>query len=148
MSTTNGTLTNFPNWIEGIANLAGFEVQKVCETLVAIRCDLPEGRTQTVWVRHVGKDPLDNTIVSISSPAMKMGRGQFLSQKQANDLLRQNTRLYHSAWAIENVEGDDYLVMFDTQIAETMDTQEFAASVRVTAVMADDLEAQMGRDNF
>ena len=139
---------NFPNWIEGIANLAGFQIERLCETLVAIRCELPEGRSQVVWVRLIGRDPLGNTIVSFASPALKMGGGQFLNQKKANDLLRQNTQLYHSTWAIDSVEGDDYLVMYDTQIAETMDAQEFAASVRASAVLADEMEKQLGQDDF
>ncbi len=148
MARTRKKCLNFPNWIEGIAGLAGFQIERLCETLVAVRCQLPAGRTQTVWVRLVGRDPLGNTLISISSPAMKMGSGQFLPWEQANSLLRQNTQLYHSAWAIDSVEGDDYLVMYDTQIAETMDTKEFAASVQASAVLADEMEKQLGYDRF
>jgi hypothetical protein len=79
---------------------------------------------------------------------MKMGAGQYLPQKKANDLLRQNAKLLHGAWAIENIEGDDYLVIFDTQIAQTMDTEEFAASVKAAAFLADEMERELGRDGF
>jgi hypothetical protein len=128
--------------------MADLKLQKLSETLVVVRSELAGGKAQIVWISPVGKDRFDNTIISIASPAMKMGAGRYLSQKQANDLLRQNAKLPHGAWAIENIEGDDYLVVFDTQIAETMDAQEFAASVRATAIMANELERQSGRDEF
>ncbi len=139
---------NFPDWIETIATMAGFKIQKLSRSLVVIKYKLPRERTQTVWVSPVGKDPLGNTIISISSPAIKMGAGQYLSQKKANDLLRQNAKLLHGAWAIENIEGDDYLAMFDTLIAQTMDTKEFAASVKAVAFLADEMERELDRDGF
>jgi hypothetical protein len=141
--------TNFADWIEYIAAKAGLATQQLSERLVVIQCPLGQGRMQTVWISPVGQDPLKNTIISISSPALKMGTGQWLSQQLANDLLRQNARMMHGSWAIDKVEGDDYLVVFDTQIAETLDTQEFAASVRAAAILADEMERDLAsRDNF
>jgi hypothetical protein len=140
---------NFPAWIESIAAMAGFEIQKLSETLVVIKCELPTDRSQIVWISPVGKDRFNNTVISIASPALKMGAsGRYLSQKQANRLLRHNAQLLHGAWAIQNIEGDDYLVIFDTQTAETMDTSEFATSVKDTAALADAMEKQLGKDQF
>ena len=119
-NTTTDSPLNFPVWIETIAAMAGFTIQKLSETLVIIKYELPKGRSQIVWISPVGKDRFKNTVISIASPALKMGAaGRQLSQKHANALLRHNAQLLHGAWAIENIEGDDYLVMFDTQIAET-----------------------------
>ncbi|MCP4628909.1 MAG: hypothetical protein GY850_36185, partial [bacterium] len=139
---------NFPDWIETIATMAGFKIQKLSRSLVVIKYKLPRERTQTVWINPIGKDPLGNTIIGISSPAIKMGAGQYLPQKKANDLLRQNAKLLHGAWVIENIEGDDYLAMFDTQIAQTIDTKEFAASVKAVAFLADEMERELDRDGF
>lgn len=139
---------NFPEWIESIAAMSGLKIEKVSKSLVVVRCELSAGRSQIVWISPVGKDPHDNTIISIASPAKKMGAGQLLSQKKTNDLLRQNSKLLHGAWAIENIEGDDYLAVFDTQIAQSMDNQEFAASVRATATLAAEMENSMGKNGF
>ena len=149
MSGTTETPLNFAAWIEAIAGMAGLKLEKLSQTLVAIRCHLNENRTQVVWVSPLGRDQFGNTIIGVSSSASKLGtRGRHLSQKMANSLLRQNATLAHGAWAIQNIEGDDYLVMMDTQIAETMDTPEFAASVKTTAALADEMEQQLGQDNF
>jgi hypothetical protein len=149
MSKSIDAPVNFPDWIEAIAAMAGLKLEKLGETLVAVRCEMAEGRTQIVWISPLGKDRFHNTIIGISSPALKLGStGRCLSQQQANDLLRQNAKMPHGAWAIENIEGDDYLVMFDTQIAETMDAQEFAASVKATALLADTMEKRLDKDEF
>jgi hypothetical protein len=145
----DNTSFKFSSWIEAIAALAGFNLQQLSDSLVAITCQLNEGRSQTVWVSPIGKDRHNNTVITIASPALKLGSvGRQLSQKQANNLLRHNATLCHGAWAIENIEGDDYLVMFDTQIAEAMDTVEFASSVKDTAALADAMEKQLGKDQF
>ena len=149
MTTDTPTRFNFSAWIESIAAMAGFKLQKLSDTLVVITCNLNGGRSQIVWVSAMGKDRFNNTVVSIASPALKLGHvGRYLSQKEANNLLRHNAALCHGAWAIQNIEGDDYLVMFDTQIAETMDTTEFATSVKDTAALADALEKQFDKDQF
>ena len=149
MSQRTDTPINFPDWIETIAAMAGLKLQKLSEQLAAIKYNLAASRSQIVWISPLGRDQLGNTIISIASPATKMGAtGRFLSQKYANHLLRHNAKLPHGAWAIQNIEGDDYLVMMDTQIAETMDTQEFAASVKTTACLADEMEQRFGHDQF
>ncbi len=149
MPNTHNTPLNFPQWIEAIAAMGGFKLEKLSETLVAIRYKLHTGRYQTVWISPAGKDPLGNTIITISSPAMKMGAGYLLDRKQANQLLRQNAKLMHGAWAIANIEGDDFLILFDTQIAETMDTKELTASIKSTAFLADEMERELkGTDKF
>jgi hypothetical protein len=143
------TLFNFPNWVEAIAAMAEFDFQKLGENLVAITCQLNGGRSQTVWVSPIGRDRFKNTVITIASPALKLGAaGRSLPKEQANNLLRHNAKLCHGAWAIQNIEGDDYLVMYDTQIAETMDTMEFATSVKDTAALADAMEKKLGKDQF
>ena len=149
MTQNSDTAFKFSAWIEAIAALAGFDLQPLSESLVAITCQLNGGRKQTVWISPIGKDRHNNTVITIASPAMKLGAsGRQISQRQANDLLRHNAKLCHGAWAIDTIEGDDYLVMFDTQIAEAMDTVEFASSVKDTPALADAMEKQLGKDQF
>ncbi len=149
MPANTGTDFDFYAWIKAIGAMAGFALQKLSDNLAVITCRLNGGRSQTVWISAMGQDRYHNTIIRISSPAMKMGSaGRLLSQKQANDLLRHNATLCHGAWAIETLEGDDYLVIFDTHIAGTMDTVEFATSVKDTAALADTMEKKLGKDQF
>ena len=143
-----GELVNFAYWIEGIAAMAGLEAERLSDELVAINYVLLDGRTQVVWVNPIGRDPMGNTIVGISAPAMKVGKGHLLPRQVTNNLLRENSKMYHSAWSIELIEGDEYLVVFDTQIAETMDTKEFSASVQVCAILADDWKKKLDRDSL
>jgi hypothetical protein len=139
---------HFCEWIEVIAQMVGYPTLKLTGSLAVIKHELPGGRTQTVWISPIGRDPHDNTIIGFSSPARKMGAGQFLSQQDANRLLRQNARCLHGGWAIQNIEGDDYLVMLDTRIAETMGGHEFVASVKAVAILADEEEKRSGQDKF
>ena len=43
---------------------------------------------------------------------------------------------------------EEFLVVYDTHIAQTMDPQEFEASVRALAVTADRKERELGQDVF
>jgi hypothetical protein len=48
MSKSIDALVNFPDWIEAIAAMARLKLEKLGETLVAVRCEMAEGRTQIV----------------------------------------------------------------------------------------------------
>lgn len=133
---------DFTDWITALAGASGFRIEPLGENLVATRCNLPGERKQVVWIRLLGTDTYRNSVVVISSPALKIGSGHLLERKLANALLRQNAGVFHGGWAIETVEGDDYLIMHDTQIAETVDAEELAASILSVATMADTMEKQ------
>jgi hypothetical protein len=133
---------DFTDWITALAGASGFRIQPLGENLVATRCNLSGERKQVVWIRLLGTDTYRNSVVVISSPALKIGSGHLLERKLANALLRQNAGVFHGGWAIETVEGDDYLIMHDTQIAETVDAEELAASILSVATMADTMEKQ------
>jgi hypothetical protein len=48
MSRATETPVNFPDWIEAIAAIAGLKLEKLGEILVAVRCEMTEGRIQIV----------------------------------------------------------------------------------------------------
>mgnify|MGYP005836847323 CR=1 FL=1 len=139
---------SFADFLTQIAGKTGLKVRTISPSAVVVPFDMGEGRTQYVWVRAVGTDGRGNLLVGIYSPALKMPEGQLLSREAANELLRENINLAHGSWAIQKMEDGEYLVMFDTQIAQTMDPEEFAASVRGLAAAADAKEKSLGSDAF
>lgn len=138
----------FSDFIKATAAKAGLNIRELNANLIAVPYDMGAGRHQQVFVRAMGKTADGSIIIGFFSPALKMPAGQMLGQKTANDLLRANIALAHGAWAIERIENDDYLVVFDTQIAQTMDPEEFRASAGALAAIADEMEKRMGVDAF
>jgi hypothetical protein len=143
-----GLEISFAEFVERIAARTGLVVKKHNPSLVIIPFDMGRGRKQNVWVKPIGLDHMGNLIIGFSSPALQMPTGQMLSQETANKLLRQNANLPYGAWAIEKSEGGEFLIVFDTQIAQTMQPQEFEASVRTLAQAADAMEKELGVDVF
>lgn len=139
-------MMSFSEFVETVAEKAGVPVKKK-DNSVVVTCDVGEGRTQNVVVALFGQER-GNLIIGFSSAVLKMPAGQMLNQKTANELLRKNADLPHGAWAIEKIEDSEYLVVFDTQIAQTMDPEEFKASVEALAFYADKMEKKLGKDVF
>lgn len=140
-------MMSFAEFVETIAEKAGMTVNKPDDSSIVVHFDTGEGRTQRLIVKPVGQEG-GNLIVGFYSAVLEMPAGQMLNQKTANELLSENAHLYHGAWAIEKIEDSEYLVVFDTQIAQTMDPEEFKASVRALAFFADEMEKKLGKDVF
>jgi hypothetical protein len=138
----------FVDWFATIAATAELNIEAQSEEVATISFNMGEGRSQTVWVSPMGDDPAGNTLIAVSSPALKMPGGQQLGQKTANDLLREKSGIFHGAWCIQTVGDDEYLVCQDTQIAQTLDANELSASVHAVAWMADEMEKKLNVDNF
>lgn len=139
---------SFAEFVEKIATEAGLKVIKRSHTLVIVLFDMGEGRKQNVFVKPLGLDHKGNLVIGFSSPALQMPADQMLSQDVANDLLRRNAKFAHGSWAIERQGENDYLVAFNTQLAHTMQPQEFEAIVRVLSRAADNMEKTLGVDLF
>ncbi|MBI2363108.1 MAG: hypothetical protein HYV15_06970 [Elusimicrobia bacterium] len=139
---------SFADFIQGLDAKSNLKVRVSGPELVIVPYDMGEGRAQNTFVRPLGKTGAGHLIVSFFSPALKMPAGQEIGAKTANDLLRRNSKIPHGAWAIDQVDGADYLGVFETHIAQTMDPAEFAAACFVTAKLADDMEKTMGADSF
>ena len=79
---------------------------------------------------------------------MQLPPGQSLSKDAANDLLRKNARLPYGSWAIKRSGDNDYLVLFDTCIAQSMQPRDFEMTVRMMAITADEKEKTFGVDVY
>ena len=135
-----------------IATMAGYQVKSFPErNFVAVPFDMGEGRKQVVYIRYIGQTPDEHDVVSFDSPCMEVKKGWLagLSKNQAVDLLKRNASLLFGSFAIEQLEGDaDVLIVCSNQILDTMEVEEFDAHCRAVAVVADDYEKELGRDEF
>jgi hypothetical protein len=140
--------TSFVQFVQGVAAAAKLNVQVKTPELVVVPWDFGEGRAQNTFVRFMGQTGSGDRILAFFSPALKLAAGQELGQKTCNELLRKNAALAHGAWAIARIDREDYLVVQDTQTAQTMEPSEFYASAIAVAKAADDMEKQLGADVF
>jgi hypothetical protein len=139
---------SFSEFLQRVAGRAGLKIMQREPTGVTLAFGFEDGRSQKVWVRAVGHDGAGNLIIGFFSPVLQLPAGVMLGQKAANELLRENAQLAHGAWAIHQVEQGEFLVAFDTQIAQTIDPEEFEATVRGLAAMADSKEQEMEKDDY
>jgi len=143
-----GTEVVFTEFLDRVASRAGLKIAERGPVSVTLLFSMEGGRSQKVWVTALGKDPDGNLIVGFFSPVLQIPAGAMLGQKSANELLRDNAHLSHGAWAIQKVRDEEFLVAYDTQIAQTMDPAEFKASVCALAAIADAKEKELGQDVF
>lgn len=139
---------SFEQFITGVAAAAKITIQPKSATVFVVPCKLEGGRVQNTFVKYLGQTPMGFRIVGFFSPALKVAAGQDLNAKTANLLLRRNGALAHGAWTLLTIEGAEYLGVLDTQIAETMQPAEFAASALCVATAADAMEKELGVDVF
>ena len=134
------------------AGMAGMDVERVPDgSAIAIGFDMGEGRHQIVYIRYVGQTPDMQDVISFDSPCLsvKKGSADELTQEQAVDLLRRNSRLLFGHFALESVgDLEEMLVVGSSQILQTMDMEEFEAHVRSVALTADEYEKELGKDEF
>lgn len=146
--TTQPKSMSFSEFVQASALQAKLNVKVSGPELVIVPYDLGEGRSQNTFVRPLGRTGAGHNILSFFSPCLKMPTGQELGAKTANDLLRRNAKIPHGAWAIDTIDGADYLGVIETHIAQTMQPEEFAAACVVVAKLADDMEKTLGTDSF
>lgn len=140
---------SYTDLIKEIAGMAGYSVEKKDDSTTSVTFNPDGKRHQIVLISFVGKDLHGNSILSITSTALTLSKGEKLSEKRADYLLRENARLAHGAWAIREEEKDDQLVMTDTQIVETLELEELVASILSVASLSDAMENKMtGEDSF
>ncbi|MDX6769362.1 MAG: hypothetical protein SF051_07505 [Elusimicrobiota bacterium] len=137
----------FEQFIKDVAGKAKLNVQVKGPDMIMVPWDLAEGRKQNTFVRPLGSTGV-GLIVSFFSPTRKIVTGSELDLATTLELLRKNARIPHGAWAIASVLGEEYLGVQDTQIAHTMQPEEFYASALVVAKIADELEQKLGTDTY
>ena len=138
----------FAQFIQDMAAKAKLNVVQKGPDLVMVPWDLADGRKQNTFVRPLGTTGAGYLIVGFFSPSRRFSSEQDLAHASAIDLLRKNARIPHGSWGIASVNGEEYLGVCDTQIAQTMQPEEFHASCLAIAQLADALEKQLGADVF
>ena len=138
---------NFTDQIERLAQATGLQIETESEELVSIPYEMEDGGQQTVWVEALDEDEAGNMIISIYSLALNLTESN-LTLDEALELLRENGTHHHGAWAIDEVEGEEHLMMVDTMILETADPKAFRASVEYVAYYTDEFEAEYDKDEF
>lgn len=135
--------------VEGIAVDAGFEPERHQDSIV-IKFALPAGREQSVFVAESGRSPGGMTVISFLSPCQRLKAGFLggMSKGHALDLLRRNAALPFAAFSLLSTDKGDVVCVRGTQLLETMDLAEFAASCECVATFADRYESDQGRDDF
>ena len=139
---------SFADFCEQMAKKAGLPLEQKTNEFVTVVFKTGESRYQRVWIRPFGTDYKERQLIAITSPAMVLSKGQQLSQKVANELLKDNCKLAHGAWAIQESDKEDYLIAIDSLIADTMEPEELESSAGVVAMLADEMEARLNVDTF
>jgi hypothetical protein len=146
------TATSALEKVRTIASMAGVPLrwQDENQHCLACHCDMGNGRTQMIFIFHMGATPEGQDIVAFSSPCVQLqddGRGGWISINPA-DLLRMNSQLVWGSFAVETAGDKQYLVVRDTQIVDTMEVEEFRAHLGLVSRIADDYESRFGVDIF
>lgn len=140
---------SFISIISDFAKQAELVHTKQNDRVSCIDYDLNGSRKQRVYVVASGQDTDGYDMVEFSSPALDMSQyGDSLSQAKANELLRANAGFAHCCWAIQTVDGKNYIAATSSRILNTLDLEEFVTAARHVAVAADGFEAQFGQDVF
>jgi len=142
-------LRHFADRIERFAKLAGVDIQKA-EDRFSIVLQLRGDRTQTIWIEPGEDLPGGSHIIEFSSICQKMASGLLsgLPKSQAIGLLRLNSRLAIGHYCLIKTGAEEVLAVRSTQIAETMDFEEFKLHCVTVAQLADTWEEKLGRDEF
>ena len=109
-----------------------------------------EGRSQTVYIRHTGKTPEGQDIVTLFSPALTVKKGMFsgMSKEQAIGLLRLNESTFFARFGIWETDTESMVVASSDLILDTIDPNELKAHAYYVAYAADNYEAKHGVDKF
>lgn len=138
---------SFEVFIRDVAAKAKLNIMTKGPDMVVVPWDISEGRKQNTFVRPLGTTGM-GLVISFFSPTRKLAAGAEVDGKMAVELLRKNARIPHGSWCIASVAGEEYLGVQDTQLAHTMQPDEFYASALAVARLADELEKQLGGDAF
>ncbi|HET7459830.1 MAG TPA: hypothetical protein VFJ82_01230 [Longimicrobium sp.] len=125
----------FVPFITAKAQQCGWQVSKVLsESLVALNFDSDHG-TETVYIRPCGQNADGNTILEFTSHGLAVPTDSETAHGFAMMLLERNGEMLMGYWGIEVLEDERYFTVFVSQIANTMDLDEFRAAVR--AILAE-----------
>jgi hypothetical protein len=146
------TAINVTQKIEGIANMAGYQLSHHPQIPEMLVCDfdMGNGRSQIVYIMPIGQAPDGEELVSFVSPCQRIKKGLLgsMSKNQAVDLLRRNANLIAGCFAVQKVGDVDILVVRSSQIVDTMEIEEFKFHINLVGAIADEYEREHGTDVF
>jgi len=120
---------NFLEFVSQKAQACGWSISEVVsESMVSLNFSV-EGRAEKVYVRPCGKTADDNTVIEFKSSGLVVPDDETLAHDLGFALLRRNGDMLMGHWGIEEVGGAQYFTIFVTQIANTMDMDEFKGAV-------------------
>jgi hypothetical protein len=108
--------------------------------------DLPDGRSQLVWVAS-GTATLDRLEIRDVWSVAYRAKGA-LSYEMSLRLLMENARMILGAWQV-NQGADEYLVVFSAPVSATADAATLQEVIEVVTLSADRIEKELtGKDEF
>lgn len=120
----------FVPYITAKAQQCGWQVSEVLsESLVALNFDSDHGE-EAVYIRPCGQNADGNTVLEFTSRGLAVPDDSEVAHDLAMMLLKRNGEMLMGHWGIEDLEGEEYFTVFVSQIANTMDLDEFRAAVR------------------
>lgn len=137
--------------VQQVAAIAGYKVGPHPEQdLLVAGFDMGNGRSQMVYIAHVGQTGDGKDVISFMSPCMTVKRGLFggLSKRRAVHLLRLNSQMLFGCFALYTFQNEDVLMVSSSQIVDTMEVEEFSSHLQACAQLADAYEQKVGQDNF
>lgn len=122
--------------VRSVAEAAGYTITE-SENRFLITIAIGSLRKQVVTVDFGNKDDAGHDLVNYTSIC-----GQATSQN-AMALLRYNTKLIHGAFAFQNIDGAEMVVLQANQLAETLDALEVSRVLTAIAWQADKAEEKL-----
>ena len=112
--------------------------------------ELPEGRSQMVYVRPSAQDVEDSVVITIFSPCHVFKKGLFkgISKDQAIELLMMNEQITFARYGMWESYDEHMIVASVDCILDTLDPPELRAAMWHVAIAADAYERKYGADNF
>jgi membrane protease subunit (stomatin/prohibitin family) len=134
-ASTDG-IANVKQALKAIANQANWSIDD-SQTVWLITVSVGSLRKQKVHVDFAGVDDEGHKLVSFWSSCGAV------NPSQAMMLLRYNSQIVHGAFAIQNIDGSDLLVLRGNLLADTADVLELTRTLTAIAWQADRVEEQM-----
>ena len=137
--------------ISEVAALAGLRGQIHEDTMrFGMGFNLPEGRSQVVYVRQTAQALDGKTVVTFMSPCLVIKKGLLagISKETAIELLQLNENVLFARYGIVEFDKETLVVASADHLLDTLDPEEFNASAWHVAFAADQYERKHGRDDF
>jgi hypothetical protein len=132
----------FATYLQEVAAQAGLKVLTVQEDYLKCSFALPDGRNHTVHLSPAGELG-GHQVVRVSTPVLELSEGK-LTPQFVESLLRENGQMKIGAFAIEDLQDRQLLILHHNMILDTLDPQEFLIIVGSLALSGDRWEQQLG----